>query len=94
MYPCAPSVARRLARLRLTGGYFNAPETDGFQVMELVGLEPATSWVRSVRDADSEGTKGMVQPFPRQLRAGISLLSHALLTTNSPHLQRSGRSMH
>jgi hypothetical protein len=93
MYPCAPSVARRLARLRLTGGYFNAPETDGFQVMELAGLEPATSWVRSVRDVDSEGTKGMVQPFPRQLRAGISP-PFALLTTNSPHLQRSGRSMH
>jgi hypothetical protein len=55
--------------------------------MELAGLEPATSWVRSVRDVDSEGTKGMVQPFPRQLRAGISppfpRSTHHELTTHS-----------
>jgi hypothetical protein len=53
--------------------------------MELAGLEPATSWVRSVRDVDPEGAKGMVQPFPRQVRAGISpplpCSTHHQLTT-------------
>jgi hypothetical protein len=31
--------------------------------MELAGLEPATSWVRSLRDEDRRGGIRMVKPF-------------------------------
>jgi hypothetical protein len=37
--------------------------------MELAGLEPATSWVRSVSRWDSGGQQGTVEPFSGSGRA-------------------------
>jgi hypothetical protein len=55
--------------------------------VELTGLEPATSWVRSVRiGAEREATRWLGD-FPAPLKVGVPLPSHALLTTNSPRLR-------
>ena len=55
--------------------------------MELAGLEPATSWVRSVGDWGLRGTARDVEPILRLPQSvGIPLVP-PLLTTHAPHAQ-------
>jgi hypothetical protein len=55
--------------------------------MDLTGLEPATSWVRSLRSRDSQGSNGMVKSFTWPLNGGISprfpSSTHHKLTTSA-----------
>ena len=52
--------------------------------MELAGLEPATSWVRSLSGEDSRGRNGMNKPSSASAVPLDSPLSPPLLTTDSP----------
>ena len=58
--------------------------------VELGGLEPSTSWVRSMKEWGLEGTRGVVDPMVGPFRGEggwlISRLSQALLTTTLPHV--------
>jgi hypothetical protein len=57
------------------------------QAMELAGLQPATSWVRSPRGRDREGSNGMVKPFSDPPKMSLSppflASTHHQLTTPS-----------
>jgi hypothetical protein len=65
------------------------PAFAGILEVELAGLEPATSWVRSVRNGDSGRSRGMIKLFLTLREPAVPLRSHALLTTNSPRLAKS-----